>query len=429
MKKIVLSMMAMLAWGCGANAQAVWSNDSVSMGTSSSNDVFYSMSNGNARVENNKNWHLAFTMNAGDSSAIWANHNSGNSFVKVYNTHKDSSQWNMISLADTANEQLYNDDLGWYQGALNNKPGVGQFDFGWGKYDPTSHNIIGDSIFLIKTNNTFYKVWIKELVSTAMQYTFKVGNMTTNMDTTYIVSKQPNYANNLFAHFNLVTGVDTNREPAITAWDILFTRYTTADPTSGPMPNNAVIGVLRNKGVKIAKAAPVLADTAFVNYPTYIANWVPTINGVGFNWKTYDQGTNTWSVEDSTSYFVQDVAGNLWQLQFTGYSGSATGNINFGKRLVVPTAVNDITSIVNNYSIYPNPAQNNVNVVIDTKESSIATITIYDFSGKIVSNATIKLNAGLNAYQVPVSYLATGNYILSVKGNAVALTEKITIKK
>jgi hypothetical protein len=82
----------------------------ISMGTSSASDVYYSMTNGSARVENNKNWHLGFSMNAGDSSAIWANHNSGNAFVKVYNIHKDTSMWASVTLADTANEVLNNTD-------------------------------------------------------------------------------------------------------------------------------------------------------------------------------------------------------------------------------------------------------------------------------------------------------------------------------
>jgi hypothetical protein len=68
---------------------------------------------------------------------------------------------------------------------LNNKPGVSPFDFGWGKYDPVSHNIVGDSLFIVKANNNFYKLWVKELVSTAMTYTFRVEDMTTNADTTY----------------------------------------------------------------------------------------------------------------------------------------------------------------------------------------------------------------------------------------------------
>jgi len=429
MKKIVLSMISMLALGGLANGQVAWSNDSVSMGTSSANDVFYSMTSGTARVENNKNWHMAFTMNAGDSSGIWANHNTGNAFVKVYNIRKDPSQWNTVTLADTVNQNLFNNDGGWHQGAFNNKPGVNPFDFGWGKYDVITHNILGDSLFIVKANGTFYKVWIKELISTTMSYTIQVGNMSTSVDTQFVISKQPNYANRLFAYVDLASSSDTNREPDNMNWDILFTRYTTDFPGSGPMPNNAVLGVLSNRGVKVAKAYPAHVDTAFVNYANYISTWSPSISGVGYNWKTYDQPTNTWSVEDSTSYFIQDKAGNLWQLAFTSYSGSATGNINFNKRLVVPTAVSDVHSSVNYYSVYPVPAQQNLNIVLDSKESALASMALYDFTGKVIMTSNIALKAGLNAYTLPVQSIANGNYILTINGKSINISEKISIAK
>lgn len=429
MKKLVLSMITMLTWGCVAYAQPAWIMDTLSMGTSSASDVYYSMTNGSARVENNKNWHLGFSMNAGDSSAIWANHNSGNAFVKVYNIHKDTSMWASVTLADTANEVLNNTDAGWYAGALNNKPGVSPFDFGWGKYDPVSHNIVGDSLFIVKANNTFYKLWVKELVSTAMTYTFRVEDMTTNTDTTYTIVKAPKYSNNLFAYFNLATGADTNREPAINDWDLQFTRYSTTAPGSGPFPNNNVIGALSNKGVKIAKAYPAHVDTAYVNYANYIATWASGISGVGYNWKTYDQPTNTWSVEDSTSYFVQDKAGNLWQMMFASYSGSSTGNIILGKRMVAPTSVNDIESAIAQFSIYPNPASSKVNVVLDAKKSTTASMYVYDMTGRIVLNSNLMIRNGLTAYQLPVETLTNGNYILSIQGEGVKIAQTLQIQK
>lgn len=429
MKKILLSMITIAAMSLASYAQPVWTIDSVSMSNASANDVYYSMSNGTARIENNKNWHLGFSMNAGDSSAIWANHNSANPFVKVYNIHKDTSMWNSVTLADTANELLYNTDAGWYAGAFNNKPGVSPFDFGWGKYQAGTHNIIGDSLFIVKANNTFYKLWVTMLQSTAMTYHFRVQDLITNFDTTYSVAKAPNYTNKLFAYFSFATGADTNREPNSTDWDLQFTRYATNAPGSGPMPNNTVIGALSNKGVKIAKANPVQEDTAYLNYATYIASWSTGIAGVGYNWKTYDQGTNSWSVEDSTSYFVQDKAGNLWQLMFTGYSGSATGNIKFGKRIVAPTAVSDVNSLVSQYSVSPNPASTQLSVSIDAKQSAQARINIYNISGSIVKSFPIQVNSGLNAYAIPTQFIPAGNYILNVEGSNININEIFTIQK
>ncbi|HMT35304.1 MAG TPA: hypothetical protein PKC41_05575, partial [Chitinophagaceae bacterium] len=133
MKRKFLSILSLIGMSLSVNAQNAWVNDSVSMATGSGNDVFYSMANGTVKSENNMNWHLAFSMFAGDSSAIWANHNAGNAFVKVYNVHKDKSQWGSITLNDTLTATpCFNLDQKWSQGALNDIPSANPFNFGWG---------------------------------------------------------------------------------------------------------------------------------------------------------------------------------------------------------------------------------------------------------------------------------------------------------
>ncbi len=423
MKKILVAITAIMALGSASYGQT-WINDSLTMGMGTGNDVFYSMNNGIVRTEDNKNWHMAFTMSAGDSSGIWANHNSGNNFTKVFNTHKDSSQWNTITLADTASSTVcFNNHDGWYSGAFNNKPGVGPFDFGWGKYDPVSHNIIGDSIFIVRVSTGYYKVWIKQLVSTQMEYTVQVGDMATNQTTVYTVARSPKFMNRLMAYFNLSTGVDTNREPEISSWDLLFTRYTTDAPGSGQFPNNNVIGTLSNKNVKVARAQNIQVDTAFNTYYNFAGNWATHIAGVGYNWKSFDMSTNTWAVADSNSYFVEDRAGNLWQMQFTAYSGSATGNINLRKRIVAPTSVNDVASIITKYSLSPNPSNHTLHIAIDAKSTSEAQLVVIDMSGRVLTQKNLKINNGLNAFNLPVSQWSQGQYLLQIKGDNIQIAE------
>lgn len=427
MKQYVFTMLMVLGLGISSQAQT-WISDSVSMGSGSNTDVFYSLSNSTIKSENNRNWHLAFSMSAADSSAVWANHNTGNNWVKVFNIRKDTTQWANVSLADTATASLcFNNDKGWFAGALNNKPGVGPFDFGWGKYNPVSHNIDGDSIFIVRTPQGYFKLWIKQLVSTQMSYTYRVGHLTNNTDTTYTISKQPNYTDRLFAYVDLSTGVDTNREPAITTWDVLFTRYTTNDPNSGQMPNNNVIGVLTNKTVKVAQAIPVHVDTAFAQYGSFISNWSTGLAGVGYAWKTFDLNTNAWLVPDSNSYFIQDRSGNLWQVQFTGFSGSSTGKINFRKRIVVPTNINDVQSAISSYALAPNPAGNETRLVITSRETSQAKVVVYNMEGRMVFSSSVALQNGLNAFTLPLQNLATGQYILQVKGNNISIKDKLMV--
>ncbi len=431
MKRKFLSLMALIGMGVNVNAQNAWVNDSVSMGAGSGNDVYYSMPNGTVKSENNMNWHLAFSMNAGDSSSIWANHNAGNAYVKVYNIHKDNSQWASVTLADTANANLcFNMEHKWSQGALNDLPSADPFNFGWGTYNQATHNVYGDSIFIVKANNVFYKVFIDSLQSTTMTYTLSVGDLVANTVNTYTIAKGAKYANSIFAYFNLASGLDTLREPDIATWDLVFNRYN-AMVLLGPPPAvpYSVIGALGNRGVNFGKALLVHVDTACNNYGTYTNPWQTSISTIGYDWKTFTQPAGPWVIQDSLSYFIKAKDNNIYQIQFTGYSGSGTGNIIFRKRIVTPTNVNDLQSSISQYSVFPNPAQNLLNVVIDAKENNDANMQIMDLSGKIVLNANVKVQSGVNAYALPVQNLANGHYVLFVNGKQMQIKEKLVISK
>lgn len=421
-------MISMLALGGAAYSQA-WTWDSVAMGPGYANDIYYSMNNNQIKSEDNKNWHLAFSLSIGDSAAVWANHNGGNNYVKVYNVHKDKSQWASVALGDTAAANLcFNHDMAWFEGAFNDIPSADPFNYGWGTYDAVSHNIVGDSVFIVKANNVFYKVIIDSLNSMAMNWHFRVNDFN-GADSVYMVSKQPNFTNRLFAYFNLGTGTDTNREPDIATWDLLFTRYNSLVSLGGPPQPYSVVGALGNKGIKFAQALQVHVDTAYNHYADYaVPDWSRVISSVGYGWKTFDQPNNVWIVPDSISYFVLDKANDVWQLQFTAFGGGADGKIVFRKRKIANlTSVNDVTNEINGYSIYPVPAQQQLNVLLDSKVGAEAVITLNDIQGRVLMNRNLKLNTGLNAIQLNTGHLPSGNYILNVNGQQIRLQEKVSI--
>jgi hypothetical protein len=430
MKKIVTSLMMLIGLGATVKAQIpAWIEDSVSIAPAYANDVYYSMKNDEVRTEGNKNWHLAFSLSIGDSASVWANHNGGNTFVRVFNIHKDSSQWASVTLADTATGVLaFNNDQGWFQGAFNDIPSADPFNYGWGKYEPTTHNIYGDSLFIVRANGVYYKLFIQKLESIPMKWTFKVGDFSGN-DMTYNIDKTPDFTNRLFAYFDLANGADTNREPDINAWDILFTRYTTNAPGSGQFPFNNVVGVLTNKGVKAARASLIHVDTAFVQYYNYANNWNPAISAIGYNWKGFDLGTSTWLIADSNSYFIQDKPGNLYQLQFLSFGGQSTGDIKFRKRMVAPVAVTDVNSSVSRYEFYPVPTQSQLSVMLDSKEHTDAQLNIIDMAGRMIHSQKINIQSGLNAYQLSLGHLSNGQYIIQIKGQHIQIAEKVQIDK
>ncbi|MBK7762483.1 MAG: T9SS type A sorting domain-containing protein [Bacteroidetes bacterium] len=432
MKKIIFTLISLVTLENTAFSQ--WMADSVLMGTGSVNDVYFSMQNGTVKTVDSKDWHLAFSMSPGDSASIWANHNAGNSYVKVYNIHKSVADWSTVTLADTATARMgYNNDKGWFQGALNDLPRASIFSFGWGTYDLTSHNIYGDSMFIIKANNIFYKVAIDSLKSIPMEYYFRIEDLTTPgamiVDT---IKKGTTYPNNIFAYYNLATAADSVREPASANWELVFNRYNSfVDMGTGPVPY-PVIGALSNKGVKVSKANGDHVDTAFLYFGTYVMPWPADsnkISAVGYDWKSFTPPGGPWVVPDSVSYFIHDKAGSLYQLQFTGYNGSGPGVIYLRRRLVVPTSVNDIESNISQYEIFPNPAQAHVNLMLESKENTSANLMITNLHGQVVMQQKVSLSQGLNNYQLNVSGLSAGNYILSLNGTQIAIREKLSIAK
>ncbi len=424
-------MISVLSMGIAAQAQQAWITDSVSIGMNTQ-DEYYSLKNGSQRIENSKNWHLGFTLSPiGDSAAVWANHQNiplQEAFTKVFNIYKDSTQWNTVTLADTSAGTLcFNNSQSWSQGAFNNIPSADPFNFGWGNYDVVSHNIIGNSVFIVRANGVYYKLIIEKLqaATAPVTWTFSYENLSTPAPAVQkTIVKSPKYDNNLFAYFNFATEADTNREPAISDWDFVINRYTTNDTLSGPPGYNNVVGVLTNKGVLVTKAKPVHVDSAYNNYATYTASMSKAISVIGWDWKIRSNGSIV--VPDSTSYFMKDKGGDLWQMQPLAYNA---GKMIFRKRMLFPLAVTNVNSNIEAMNVYPNPAQQNMHVLLEVKNASNAQVTITDFTGKTVSSSTTQLNSGLNALNIPCGQLPNGNYILSIKGENMNINKKVTVSK
>ena len=152
------------------------------------------------------------------------------------------------------------------------------------------------------------------------------------------------------------------------------------------------------------------------------------ISVIGWDWKTLVSVAPPflYDVPDSTSYFMKDKGGDLWQMQPLAYSA---GKMIFRKRMLFPLAVTNVNSNIQAMNVYPNPAHQNMHVLLDVKNASKVQVMIIDFTGKIVSSFSSSINSGLNALDIPCNHLHNGNYVLSIKGENMNITEKVTISK
>lgn len=78
------------------------------------------------------------------------------------------------------------------------------------------------------------------------------------------------------------------------------------------------------------------------------------------------------------------------------------------------------------FSIYPNPAKDNVNLKI--MESGDFTVNIYDLSGKKIYKNSLGNVQANNAVSVPLKVLSKGIYILSLEGKNKSYSKRLIIK-
>ncbi len=91
------------------------------------------------------------------------------------------------------------------------------------------------------------------------------------------------------------------------------------------------------------------------------------------------------------------------------------------------TAVTPVT--VSNVSLYPNPSSSNLNVNVNAAKGGIATVSVYDLAGRVLSTNVLSVSVGENISSVDVSSLASGSYILNVSMNGETVNKSFSVVK
>lgn len=448
MKLKSLLFISALAAGVHANAQT-WVTDSVEMGAGYANDIFYNLSTGDSVGNPGNNWDIAFQINKfGDPSfnaSIRANHAKTGRKVEVYSLHMavNATTFAAISASDTVgktsrNMQLMNIDTSWGEGAFTqNRDLTDLFDFGWGKYQgPPNHDLVGDSVYLVKVNGTPYKLWVQQYISmvdTLIGYKFRVANWDNTMDNSVYVKKK-DYPDRLFVYYDIATNTFINREPNRNNWDLMFTQYYKKDPNGGPMMGGPMpitfTGVLHNLKVTVAEVKTADPDT--VKHTNYLGSFSPEINAIGDDWKKTVGSPPSSYAMDTVTYFVRSFNSQEYiQIkftQFTGTIGGAPAKIVFDKRVVGVTTVKDVTNNVSTYAIVPNPATNDANFAVEVKEQGEARLMVSDITGKVMLSRMVNLKKGLNAFGINTSEYAAGTYIITIGNGSWKISDKLIIQ-
>lgn len=413
--KSIYTILAFLIFSSSLLSQSV--SDSTSMGALYTNQVFYSLDNGEVSNTDNNNWDVAFSVsgNGAAGSAILLNEAT----ATLWAYPGDTSAW---STFDTTNyvgwQRLLNTDTTWTNGAFNLYRGAnGTFDMGWGILNPTNNFwTFGDSLYLIKLNdNTFRKLWILSLKSGV--WAFKYANIDGSNEQTVSITKST-YPNRNFVYHSIKNNATIDREPINSSWDLTFVKHT--DFTSNTFVS--VTSVFSNKNVWSAKANEPDYATASVS-TTPQTSFTQNITNLGREWKRFSSATG-WKVYDSIAYFVYDNdSTNFYRIVFTGFGGMANGKTYFTKELLNNVGINE-NEVEATMAFYPNPVKNNLTILLNSNKTEDLELEIYAINGTLVKRQTIAKSFGAQQYQINTADISSGFYIINVVSTDYRLSQK-----
>ncbi|MBK7959639.1 MAG: T9SS type A sorting domain-containing protein [Bacteroidetes bacterium] len=382
-------------------------DDSVSVGPGYINQVYYSFKNGVVKTINT-NWDIAFQVSGIESSMMINSKNTN-----LYLVTNDTSKWSTFDTTGKISSTtiLRNSDTSWKFGAFSRNSTIssGGFNVGWGTYDPISHIITGNNIYAIKLSDGTYRKLMIEKFNKG-KYFFKYANLNGTNEIMDSLSASA-FAGKNFAYYSLQTNMNLDLEPATGTWDLFFNQYQTVLPFVGAY---SVVGAFTNLKRKAIKLYTLKTTSAY-----NLADFKSTRDVVGYDWKSFDNVTNKWSLADSTIYFVQDSAGDVYKMIFTGFGGGANGNINFSKQKVnnLPSA---LFESIEQEKAFVFPSLANSAIQVSTPISKNYSIQIYDMSGKTVFRS-IEERAIESAKTISVEQFQQGTYIvqLAIEGEKV----------
>jgi hypothetical protein len=400
-----------------AGSLAAQTATTVSTTPGNAEQVWYSLQNGVVANAPLDEWDLAFEM-AGFTASIRVNTAKG---ITVYETNAAIADWDAVNSVDTANwTPVWNADSSWSVAALSHGNDLADPDgvnVGWGIYNMVTHVIQGSKIYALQMPDASWKK-LKINSLAAGTYNFTYADLDgANAHTEDLV--KANFSGKNFGYFSFATNSTLDREPLTTDWDLLFTKYTGFVPTP-----YGVAGVLQNKDVTALQVDGVpTADAEWTSAPLSDAS-----NIIGSDWKSYDFNQGAYTVVGDRTYFVKDVAGNIWKLVFTAYGGSATGDMSFNQEMVSATGVAEQAAHTGTLIVAPNPViDGQARLVVDVPGKE-GVLSVYNAAGQVVLQQSFSGLDGLGSRNLDVSGLQKGMYVMRLNGTGFNAVGKLVIE-
>lgn len=415
MKSILLLSTALFSFGLSAQTTVT-----ISTAPANTDQVFYSFMNDAQATNQIADWDMAFE-STGITGAILLNTAKGH---RLYKAPYAVGQWAEVDTNGLASSwpAQYNSTSDWSSGAFNQGLTSNPFDLGWGIYNFTTHNITGDSLFILHTaDGAWKKLRVDGFATATTSFTFTMADLDGNNEQVGTIDRNA-YVTKNFGYFSFDSMSAIDLEPVATDWDLLFTKYSSFVPQPAPSIY-PVVGVLQNKEVGVVQVDGI---------PTNLAQWAGeafdmNIDMIGYDWKTFNMTTFMYEYAADRTYFVQDRSNNIWKLVFTAYGGSATGDITFTQELVSATSVQE-NAASTDLVVYPNPVLNGqLRIILDGAVRN-ARLTIHEMGGKMVQQQQVSGNGSLTMLPIDVSALHQGLYMVRLEAGSHTYTTRVVIQ-
>lgn len=373
-------------------------------------EVFFSLKNGIVKAAPRNTWDIAFYTQAFSAGIIT---NDGAGVVLYAYPKADNAGWDTFDTTGMASWiPLFNDVTSWEEGAFN-RNASGHPDYGWGVYNSNSHDVKGDSLFLIKPVDGIYrKLNIVKKLSSQNKYIVRYANLDGSNDQTDTLDVSP-YNNRLNMAFSFTTGI-VDREPALSEWDLLFTRYY-ALVQNTPYPVNGVLQkpqILTTQVEHVSSGYSDYAGLAFLSDADII----------GHDWKTINMQTFQWEIADSLAYFIKAQDSAVYKLVFEGFTGGSSGTTTFTLQLLTPSDVEYLQ--IHGVKVYPNPASDIFNIELNS-ELDGANLVLMDLHGRVLLQQTFG-NELRHEFRLPE--MARGAYLLRIIDGQKIFSSKLMVR-
>lgn len=181
--------------------------------------------------------------------------------------------------------------------------------------------------------------------------------------------------------------------------------------------------------------APSQVNTTGITNRNATMNWTTVSGASSYDVQLRQVGTSSWQSFSATtnSLSLQGFKRNKtyeWQVRAicsgTPSAYSASCNFTAGGGSTQSCGNNLVASAEGTISWYPNPAKNNLILSTNFPESSNVQVRLVDMTGRTVHSASSK--EGINSFNLNVSSLVSGIYLLHIDNGVNVFTEKIIIQ-